>query len=374
MKQIVCEMCGGTDLVKEDGVFICQSCGMKYSLEEARKMMIEGTVDVQGTVKVDNSAFVQKHLANARLAKEEADRLEADRKAEECYIAAEKAAKKRKKAFAIGTPIVAACIAFVIVLTTVIIPNNKYNSAVVLMNNKKYDEAITAFEALNGYKDSENQLENCYIGKYGEEKWNKIKNIKVGDTYIFGAYEQDNSTSNGKEEIEWQVLAKEDNKILVTSKYALDCQQYNTSSYTDETWESCSLRKWMNGTFLNNAFSTEEQAQIQNTTVSADKNPKYSTNPGNATTDKVFLLSIIEAEKYFSSDSARQCKPTRYAIANGAYVNSDNGNCYWWLRSPGSYPHYAASVDRDGSVDYLGNNVYSAPDCVRPALWINLDS
>ena len=73
MKQIVCEMCGSTDIMKQDGIFVCQSCGMKYSLEEARKMMIEGTVDVQGTVKVDNSAFVEKYLANARRAKEKED-------------------------------------------------------------------------------------------------------------------------------------------------------------------------------------------------------------------------------------------------------------------------------------------------------------
>lgn len=68
MKQLTCEMCGGTDLIKQDGVFVCQSCGMKYSVEEAKKMMIEGTVDVQGTVKVDNSAFVEKYLTNARRA------------------------------------------------------------------------------------------------------------------------------------------------------------------------------------------------------------------------------------------------------------------------------------------------------------------
>lgn len=68
MKQLTCEMCGGTDLIKQDGVFVCQNCGMKYSVEEAKKMMIEGTVDVQGTVKVDNSAFVQKYLENARRA------------------------------------------------------------------------------------------------------------------------------------------------------------------------------------------------------------------------------------------------------------------------------------------------------------------
>ncbi len=312
-------------------------------------------------------------------AKEEADRLEAERKAEERRIAAEKAAKKRKKAFAIGTPIVAACIAFLIVLTTVIIPNSKYNAAVALMNNKKYDEAITAFEAMDGYKDSENQLENCYIGKYGEEKWNKIKNIKVGDTYTFGAYEQDNSTSNGKEAIEWTVLDKDGMSLLLISKQALDCQQYNTS-YTDVTWESCSLRKWMNGTFLNKAFNAEEQAQIQNTTVSADKNPEYNTNPGNATTDKVFLLSINEVEKYFNSDEARKCAPTAYAKAQGAYTSdsyktaSGAATCWWWLRSPGHNQSYAAYVSYDGSVYYYGIPVNHALDAVRPALWINLDS
>ena len=73
MKQLTCEMCGSTDLIKDGGVFVCQSCGCKYSIEEAKRMMIEGTVDVQGTVKVDNSAFVEKYLANARRAKEKED-------------------------------------------------------------------------------------------------------------------------------------------------------------------------------------------------------------------------------------------------------------------------------------------------------------
>lgn len=279
-------------------------------------------------------------------AKEEADRLEVERKAEERRIAAEKAAKKRKKAFAIGTPIVAACIAFVIVLTTVIIPTAKYNRA---------------------------------VEKYGKEWADTVKNASVGDTITFGAYEQDNNTSNGKEAIEWTVLDKDGMSLLLISKQALDCQQYNTS-YTDVTWESCSLRKWMNGTFLNKAFNAEEQAQIQNTTVSADKNPEYNTNPGNATTDKVFLLSINEVEKYFNSDEARKCAPTAYAKAQGAYTSdiyktaSGAATCWWWLRSPGDHQTYAAIVNYDGSVYYYGNLVNYAHDAVRPALWINLDS
>lgn len=62
MKALVCEMCGSTDLVKENGLFVCQSCGIKYSLEEARKMMIEGTVNVSGTVKVDKTENVEKMI------------------------------------------------------------------------------------------------------------------------------------------------------------------------------------------------------------------------------------------------------------------------------------------------------------------------
>lgn len=70
MKALTCEMCGSTNLIKQDGVFVCQSCGTKYSLEEAKKMMVEGTVDVQGTVKVDTSDELKNLYAIARRAKD----------------------------------------------------------------------------------------------------------------------------------------------------------------------------------------------------------------------------------------------------------------------------------------------------------------
>lgn len=64
MKQLTCEMCGSVDLMKKEGVFVCQSCGCKYSVEEARKMMVEGTVEVTGTVKVDNTAQINEQIKN----------------------------------------------------------------------------------------------------------------------------------------------------------------------------------------------------------------------------------------------------------------------------------------------------------------------
>ena len=72
MKQLTCEMCGSTDLMKQDGVFVCQSCGTKYSVEEAKKMMVEGTVDVTGsTVKVDTSTELANLYQLARRARDD---------------------------------------------------------------------------------------------------------------------------------------------------------------------------------------------------------------------------------------------------------------------------------------------------------------
>lgn len=58
MKKIVCEMCGDSDVVKENGLYVCQTCGSKFTVEEARKMMveIEGTVNVTGKVSIDHTS------------------------------------------------------------------------------------------------------------------------------------------------------------------------------------------------------------------------------------------------------------------------------------------------------------------------------
>lgn len=71
MKKLTCEMCGSTDIIKQDGVFVCQTCGCKYSVEEAKKMMIEGTVEVTGTICVDNSERLHNLYQIARRARDE---------------------------------------------------------------------------------------------------------------------------------------------------------------------------------------------------------------------------------------------------------------------------------------------------------------
>lgn len=73
MKPLTCEMCGSTEIVKQDGMYVCQSCGTKYSVEEAKKLMVEGTVEVQGTVKIDSSNRLQNLYTLARRARDNND-------------------------------------------------------------------------------------------------------------------------------------------------------------------------------------------------------------------------------------------------------------------------------------------------------------
>ena len=196
--------------------------------------------------------------------------------------------------------------------------------------------------------------------------------MSIGEVIKFGAYEQDNNLSNGKEEIEWIVLDKKDGKALIISKYGLDCPPYNTT-FSEVTWETCTLRNWLNTTFYTTAFNTNQQSKIISTTLTNADNPAYGTEGGNNTTDKVFLLSIDEAKQYFASNTARKLPATAYAKAQGAHVNS-NDSSYWWLGSPGLDSARAALVDYDGSVYYGGYNVSIVNCAVRPALWINLES
>ena len=245
------------------------------------------------------------------------------------------------------------------------INESMYNRAVEFINAGDNKAAYEILYQISEYKDSKSKISSLIK----ENPKLKYKMSNVGDIVTFGKYYQ--SDSKTKEDIEWRVLAKEGNKILVISEYALDCQQYNKER-TSVTWEKCTLRKWLNDTFFKAAFGNAEQSMIKSTKVTADKNPSYSTDPGNDTSDKIFLLSITEVKEYFSSSEDRVCKPTTYAEDNGAWTNSSSGVCWWFLRSPGYDSGCVATVVSDGDISDNGTNVYDNTGCVRPVLWIEI--
>ena len=174
----------------------------------------------------------------------------------------------------------------------------------------------------------------------------------------FGNYWQTDDKT--KEAIKWKVLDIKNGKALLISKYALDCKPYHENS-CNITWEKCTLRKWLNSEFINNAFSEEEQQIIALT--------KNDTNGSHTTEDKIFLLSTEEALEYLRKKK-RKCMPTPYAKQHNAW-SSDNNFCFWWLRSPGFNQSIAAGVGGGGDVYYYCTYVTNDYCAVRVAMWVD---
>lgn len=180
---------------------------------------------------------------------------------------------------------------------------------------------------------------------------NPFKGCQVGDVVEFGSYEQDGNTSNGKEPIEWRVLAVEGNRAFVVSQKALDVHAFNADEDDVNDWNSSDLKKWLENVFASRAFTGDEMKEINGVPT---------------------LLSVDEANKYFKSDNDRICMPTQQAVSNGAWTLDDNGPCIWWLRSPGDGSYLAAGVNADGHVVSSGYHLSFLDLAVRPALWVNL--
>ena len=261
--------------------------------------------------------------------------------------AREKRAKKQRQ----KKRVVIAAVAAAMVMTAfmvndkVIQPSLQYKEAKELMDEQHYFAAYAVFSGIRGYKDVDQILST-------DKNFKEVR--EIGNEVQFGQYEQDGNSNNGKEDIEWIVLAEEDGKLLLLSKYALDAKPYNIGN-TDISWENSTIRKWLNQDFLNSAFTEVEQALILETKV-------Y-----NSMADQIFLLSYKEAfVDYFTSDKERICKPTTYAVNQGAYMHDNAAG--WWLRSPGKNQSDAIYVRSVGSC--LDHSVDSDSICVRPALWI----
>ena len=205
----------------------------------------------------------------------------------------------------------------------------------------------------------------------------------VGDIITFGHYEQDNDTTNGKEPITWRILDKNDKgQYLVVSEKILDAKPYAPLEFYSwgkfekipYAWEKSIIRSWLNGydssynevgnnytsdNFIDAAFTDEEKAKIVTSNVPAhSSNPEVS--PGNPTTDKIFLLSTVEVDKYLTHDyfKTHNVEVTKHVIEKCRRENCHGENAEWF-RDPDFF--FRAKYDEVG----LGS-----PFGIRPALWI----
>ena len=202
------------------------------------------------------------------------------------------------------------------------------------------------------------------------QKKDNNPDYKIGETIEFGNYPQD---KDGTEKpIEWIVMKKEGNQVLLLSKYVLDAKPYN-EELEEVTWETSDIRQWLNNEFYTTAFNKAEKARIQTSLIKNKDNSEHGTSGGNDTEDKVFLLSKKEAKTLFSNNEEKIAKATEYAEKSGVYVNEEKA-AWWWLRSPGVDSCSAAGVYCDGWVDRYGYDVDFISVGVRPALHLNLQS
>ena len=218
--------------------------------------------------------------------------------------------------------------------------------------------------------------------------------VTTWDCVYFGNYWQNDTDGDGiadqddeKEPIKWRVLSVVGDDMFLLADQNLDCQKYN-DTYEKVTWETSTLRTWLNGSFFNDAFTVSERAAINRTKVINSDNPDKGTGGGKDTIDQVYLLSIEEVTNRaygFSSSGDKEAQNreacnTAYTEKRGAYTTTgsrDERNGSWWLRSLGnysSYGYYSSYVGNNGYVNMSGGSVNNDTYAVRPALHLNLSA
>lgn len=193
--------------------------------------------------------------------------------------------------------------------------------------------------------------------------------MKVGDEVLFGRYEQDADETNGTEEIVWKVIGVEEGKALLLSKYCLDNVKYN-EVYTEVTWKDCTLRKWLNEDFYSKVFSEQEKECIMTSVLTNEKDPRFPRNKdGENTEDKVFLLSLNEAERYLTPEE-KYANATIYATKRGLSTAWKGECCTWHIRTAAAGGWNVGAYHAGGH--WTQNNV-DREYGLRPAVWVDLD-
>ena len=179
------------------------------------------------------------------------------------------------------------------------------------------------------------------------------------ELFFFGFYEQDNDPSNGDEHIRWIKLAEEGNRLLLLSKSSLDVKPYNKPN-NKVTWENCTLRSWLNGVFLHEAFSEEEKACLLSVTLDNLGEP--------ATEDTVFLLSANEYLQYNPDCDQEGIEYSAYAQKK----TSSNWASRWWCRAE-AISYGERKIEANGLIT-LTYSPFNSALGVRPAVWIDREA
>ena len=214
--------------------------------------------------------------------------------------------------------------------------------------------------------------------------WVNLANAAVGTSVVFGSYDQDGDWDNGNEALEWIVLDRVDDKVLLLSKYGLYTNRFNNELFDEVTWKDSFMRRWLHERFYVEAFSKAERSMI----LKARNQTETGTGETTETEDYVFFLSADEVlygkaqdgTPYFANATERMAIPTAENIweccldANNEFTYWLSENAEWWLRTSGKSNLYVSVVTKDGNVSREGRVVYSEDIMIRPAIWVDVSS
>ena len=247
---------------------------------------------------------------------------------------------------------------------------------------------------------------------YGGNKYRAFTFSKFRPTSTYSSIDRQYQRENGYilntvywfkyEPLRWLVLDPAQGLVICES--IIDSQAYSNTIYREGTgnvgdcyndpsctnyandYASSSLRSWLNNDFYNTAFTSEEKAEIQFSSLdNSCSDPSKTKYNSDSTNDKIFLLSLEEVtdSSYgFSSeksdaDLSRRVKGTDYAESQGLLVYDNRGHEYhgyssWWLRTPYSSSYNATFVSTGGQTGY-GTYVDYCSVGIRPSFRFSSD-
>ncbi len=234
-------------------------------------------------------------------------------------------------------------------------PAKPFVKGLVHKSKGEYKVAAMNFKEADGFLNSDSMLAKCryQMGLQAYEKGDLDKTLKLcrqasmvtDAAYLVTRLESETiSAANVGDTVqygdrEWIILTKSGAKVLLQA--AEECKvkrAYDTAG--SENWPKNSLRRWLKVKFYADMFNAGEKKMLQGT----------ENDPAGEKTDKVFLLSKEEYEKY--KDIIPSTKE-------------------WWLRD-----------SADGKISYVDEASHTVKQeqdltrqCgVRPAVWITLDT
>ena len=244
-------------------------------------------------------------------------------------LADEKAAQLKRHSFFVSCAFIACLLAALFFTRTV---SFKQCLASINSSSGNYEKAWQNYQNIYNRTNSKDAFE-----KYIEYRYKSAEKAlkKISFAYM-----------------DWRVLDKQDGKVLLLKDNSLGSTPFDETG-KNVTWKSSSVRKWLNGDFLNDNFFKAEQNAILDTTVKNTANPVYNTPAGKDTTDKLFLLSCDEVAQYKKGiHKTKSC---------------------WWLRTPGAAANSMSFVYKDKTVMEYGYEVTNTKITVKPAIWVTVE-